>query len=392
MKVVDKIVLLAQKITVSILNRDFVDKSEIKSFFDDNDSDHIVERLTNKKSRKQRNELHKIVEQTKQENWQALKEIMEPNSSSIDFKFWTKIAAAVVLFLGISFVYIDSNKNVITNNEYVCKNEIILKSADGTLNVIKGGITKNIVDVNGKQIASQIGMELNYSTISSLEDKISSLIYNELTIPYGKKMKLVLSDGTVVHLNSGSTIKFPIQFVANGNRTVFLKGEAFFDVTKDKKHPFIVNAANLDIRVLGTKFNVSAYSEDQIINTVLVEGAVSLYDSKTKYDSKKAVLLTPGNKACWNKSQQQSKIEKVDTSLYTSWMDGKIIFEHMTFNNIIQKLERHYNVTIVNNNQKLANESFTASFDVETIEQVLNTFNKSYPLKYSIKQDKIIIN
>ncbi|WPR71388.1 DUF4974 domain-containing protein [Flavobacterium sp. NG2] len=393
MKVVDKIVLLAQRITVSILKGDSIDKSDIKKFFDEKDSENIIEQLTNRKTRKKRNELYKLVDQSKKENWQALKEIIEPDSEPIDFRFWSLIAAGIVLFLGISFVYTKADKFVVKNNsELVSNNEIILKSSDGTLNVIKLGKTQSIVDTNGKLIANQNGMELNFSMPNSIRSKTTAVSYTELTIPYGKKMKLILSEGTVVHLNSGSTIKFPIHFAANGNRKVFLIGEAFFDVTKDKKHPFIVNASNLDIRVLGTKFNVSAYSEDKAINTVLVEGAVNLYDSKKKYDSKTAVLLTPGNKACWDKSQKSSVIEQVDTALYASWIEGKMVFEHMPFKNIIKKLERHYNVTIVNNNQRLAEETFTASFDIETIEQVLNTFNKSYPIKYTTTKDKIIIN
>src|SRR5690606_36367432 len=113
------------------------------------------------------------------------------------------------------------------------------------------------------------------------------LAYNTLKIPFGKKFRLQLSDGTMVHINSGSTLKYPIKFIAGENRQVYLDGEAFFDVAKDKKHPFIVNADNLNVRVLGTHFNVSNYPEDAVTDVVLVEGSVGMYRSNEEFDASK---------------------------------------------------------------------------------------------------------
>ncbi|MDO9580871.1 MAG: FecR family protein, partial [Bacteroidales bacterium] len=245
------------------------------------------------------------------------------------------------------------------------------------------------INISGKVVAEQSGNKLNYEKENSAEE----LAYNILTIPNGKKFQVVLSDGTEVHLNSGTVLRYPVKFIAGLNRKVYLlQGEAYFDVAKDVKHPFVVNADYMNVRVLGTEFNVSTYPEDLSINTVLVEGAVSIFGNDKKYDNANSLELKPGFKASWNKDKNNISVEEVDTNIYTSWINGKLIFKNSQFKNIIKKLERHYNVTIINNNAKLNEQYYDATFDTETIEQVLNSFNKSYKIEYTITNNKIIIN
>jgi transmembrane sensor len=214
-----------------------------------------------------------------------------------------------------------------------------------------------------------------------------------LTVPFGKRFALLLSDGTKVHLNAGTSLKYPVKFLKGKERKVFLeKGEAYFDVAKDAKHPFVVNNDKINVRVLGTQFNMSSYPEDANITTVLVEGSVSLYASELEYDANKATLLESGFKADWNKSTTSFKVDKADVEIYTAWIDGKIILKHMTFNSIIRKLERHYNVEITNNNKALGEDFITATFDIETIEQVFEVINEIHSIDYKINKNKIIIN
>src|SRR5690606_28947840 len=143
-------------------------------------------------------------------------------------------------------------------------------------------------------------------------------------------------------LNAGTSLKYPVKFIKGKNREVYLTGEAFFEVAKDAAHTFIVNANGLNIRVLGTKFNVSAYPEDNTTNTVLVEGSVGLYQGGA-YDSEKATFLTPEHLASLDKTNKDITIENAETSLYTAWINGNIILRHVVFKNIIEKLERQYN-------------------------------------------------
>jgi len=212
-----------------------------------------------------------------------------------------------------------------------------------------------------------------------------------LTVPYGKRFDIVLSDSTQVHLNAGTSIKYPVKFIKGKDREVHLTGEAFFEVAKDAGHPFIVNANGLNIRVLGTKFNVSAYPEDSTTKTMLVEGSVGLYQD-IAYNPEKTTFLKPGHLASLNKANKDISVERAEISLYTGWMKGNLIFRHVPFKNIIKKLERHYNVVITNHNKALGNELFTASFDNATLEQVLETFQNNYGLEYRIEKDEIIIN
>src|SRR5690606_37791808 len=139
---------------------------------------------------------------------------------------------------------------------------------NGNTQVIKEDGSVEIVDRNGRTIGKQNGTQLDYKNVVSgnrdqLPDEV--LTYNELVVPYGKRMKLILSDSSIVHINSGTRLKYPVKFLKNKDRMVFLEGEAFFEVSKSKTASFIVNTDNIDIRVLGTKFNVSSYANDNAV-------------------------------------------------------------------------------------------------------------------------------
>ena len=124
---------------------------------------------------------------------------------------------------------------------------------------------------------------------NAIDNKKSALIYNELVIPRGGEFSLTLSDGTVVYLNAESKLRFPVQFDGN-NRIVELEGEGYFQVVHDENAPFVVKTAGMNVQVLGTEFNVSAYTEDTVIQTTLVSGSVRVSSN----DSDKTVVLKPG--------------------------------------------------------------------------------------------------
>lgn len=300
-----------------------------------------------------------------------------------------KYASIIVLFARMTYYFVQqSTSNIESSGLHLKNEEITLEMGNGTRMIIPDSAQQKIHNKKGNILILQQGNKLNYQ--NGLKD--GTLAYNKLTIPYGKTFQVQLSDGTLIHLNAGTTLKYPEKFIKGNNRMVFVDGEAYFEVAKDKKHPFIVNANGINIRVTGTKFNVSNYKEDVKKNVVLVEGAVSVYNKEEVYNKNRASLLTPGHKAEWGGDKKSISIEEADTSIYTAWIDGKLIFRDLPFNNIRVKLERHYNVRIVNNNKLLGNKRFDATFDVETIEQVLNTINKSFDIKYTIENDQIIIN
>ena len=182
-----------------------------------------------------------------------------------------------------------------------------------------------------------------------------------------------------------------MSFLKDKQREVFLTGEAFFEVAKDLERPFIVNSGSMRIKVLGTKFNVSSYSEDKVKEVVLVEGSVELYGDNTKKGSAGSTILIPGMKGNYDKNEDKISTEEVMTSIYTSWVNGELVFRNMTFMEILKKLERHYDVTIINKDTNLSNVEFNASFSDMPIGQIMGYFKSIYGIDFTVDDDKIII-
>ncbi|PXX25733.1 FecR family protein [Arenibacter sp. ARW7G5Y1] len=315
--------------------------------------------------------------------------IAQRRSSTI----WYQRAAILIALFGIGYImYLTLGKS---DEPYIDANAITIKQEDGNIQVIKEDGSVVIVDSSGKVVGRQDGGELDYknvATSNSNNQVEESLVYNELVVPNGKKMKLILSDSTIVHINSGTHFKYPVRFLKNQNRKVFLDGEAFFEVSEDKNNPFIVNTDDINIRVLGTKFDVSSYANDDTVSTVLVEGAVELYQTRGELRDKDKYLLAPGQIASWKKLENDMDIAVVDVNEYTSWINGQIIFKIRPFPEILKVLERHYDVSITNNYRLLDSQQFFAKFDTETIEQVMTYFQSSIPFSYIRVGNKIEIN
>ncbi|MFV8465058.1 FecR family protein [Flavobacterium sp. LB1P62] len=321
-----------------------------------------------------------------EKNWEELKKNLDQHRKPVA-PLWKNVYRYAAIFIGvIGIFFLYQQKDVAESKIKKDNNQIELVLDNGEVQILSANGENQIVSNNGQVIGSQNGSEIKYSSNASVD----KLVYNQIKIPYGKTFNVKLSDGTVVYLNSGTVLKYPVKFIKGMNREVFLDGEAYFDVRKDKLHPFIVNANAMNVKVLGTKFNVSSYKEDTEISTVLVEGSVSL--SNDEKPNKKA-LLTPGYKGVWNKSSTGISLEKVDTKLYTDWMNGEVVFRKSTFNEIIKKLERSYNVTIQNNNRELDAVKINASFNknIETIEEVISSLSKIQPFTYEINDTKIVI-
>ncbi len=317
----------------------------------------------------------------------VLKKINRDRSRQI-FVQTMKYAALVLMLIGFGYYY---QQDSVEKNGCIPlkpKDDIVSIMLDNgkvvTLN-LQGN--KELRDSEGSLIAVQNNGTLRY-TGHKTTSKIS---YNTLNVPYGKRFDVVLADDTHIFLNSGTSLRFPVSFKDADERRVHLMGEAFFDVAKDEIHPFVVSADEMDIAVLGTQFNVSHYPEDNSINTVLVEGAVALHlNGKNKQDSE-PTMLKPGSKGEWCVECSEISVENVDTSLYTAWLEGKLVFRNKPFKQIREALQRKYNVSITNANSLLEEQLFDATFDIETIGQVLESFNKSFEIDYKIENNKVII-
>lgn len=315
-------------------------------------------------------------------NWEEFKDKINANEKSVVIN-WRNIfqyAAVLICLLGLIYVF-QYNSSKQTEIK-VPSDAIQLVLENGDIQILSPNGEQQIIKKSGEVVASQKNNEINYRSANSMD----KLVYNELKIPYGKTFKVTLSDGTQVNMNAGSSLKYPVQFIKGHNREVILEGEAFFDVTKDKAHSFIVKTRGIDVKVLGTKFNVSSYKEDAEINTVLVEGSVSLSDAANR-----KAMLVPGEKGSWNSKNSDITVETVDTRFYTEWINGEIVFRKTAFRDIIIKLERTYNVTIENNRKDILDKKFNASFNknIESIEKVLETMSKIQGFTYT-KEGKLI--
>ncbi|WP_268223107.1 FecR family protein [Sinomicrobium oceani] len=266
--------------------------------------------------------------------------------------------------------------------------EITLELSNGNVEVISESGDSRLVNEKGTFIGNQKGNRITYTKKTDNPELFS---YNQLTVPYGKRFELELSDGTIVYLNSGSSLKYPVNFPKDRERLVYLSGEAYLDVAKDNSRPFIVNANTLNIKVLGTQFNISTYPEDQTTDVVLIEGSVSLHIENADPTADAPVLLKPGFKGSFNKRENHITTKAVITETYTSWLKGELIFRNMTFGNILKKLERHYNVTITNENLEYRDKKFNANLGNEPIEEVLKYFKNTYDIDYKIDDRHITV-
>lgn len=194
---------------------------------------------------------------------------------------------------------------------------------------------------------------------------------NQLIIPYGKTSEILLPDGSKVYLNAGSKLVYPESFT-DKNREVFLIGEAFFEVKHDIGHPFIVQTTDIRVRVLGTKFNISAYPSDNIIETVLTDGKVQLEKHNSGIFSETTDMI-PNQLASFSKSSGEVKLAMIDPDNYTLWKDGLCKFESTDLNRIAKKLERYYNIRFTYSDTMLGFIKISGKLELsENQEEILN--------------------
>ena len=230
-----------------------------------------------------------------------------------------------------------------------------------------------------------------YLTIQNQARKNSQeqVMMQTISSRQGMVTQFALADGTKVWLNSGSELQFPNLF--NGNkREVMLKGEAFFEVTKNEKQPFRVNANELKVEVLGTSFNVVSFDDTQS-EVVLVTGKVALSSEKGQIVKEYSTMI-PGQRAIYQKEAQKVITEEVDVEKYIAWRDGNLIFRDDSMEDVVKRLSRWFNVEITINDPGIKNYIYKATFRNENLVQVLNLLKLSAPIDYRITDRKALGN
>ncbi len=215
-------------------------------------------------------------------------------------------------------------------------------------------------------------------------------VYYTSVAPMGSISQMMLPDNSIVYLNSGSEIKYSIDGV-QGKREVFLKGEAWFQVEKNKKKPFIVHTPYYNINVLGTEFNVKAYPDDNEIVTTLEKGSIQI-TSAENFQLENNQLLEPGEQLIYNKQNKTIQLEMVKTKRYTAWKENKLIFINMSLKELITLLERKYGVDIEVMDETILNYHYDGTLKNETILEILEILQKTLPISYDIVGQKVEIN
>ena len=303
-----------------------------------------------------------------------------------------KYAAVIILLLATTFL-IYTNVEVVRNTKTDAKtdmppqSQITLELGDGSVELLE--------DYNNKTISNKIGSavvvkqekdKLKYESVGA---KDIELTYNKLTVPFGKRFEIELSDGTVIQLNAGTILKYPVTFSDPNSRDVYLEGEAFFSVQKNPEHPFIVHTKNMNVRVLGTKFNVSSYENEDTTSTVLLEGSVKVLRPNENDNLDVGTIISPNQQAAIQYGELS--VEEVDVEKYIAWTQGILYFDNDRFADIVKELERHYNVKILNKYQELNSVRYTGTFQYKTISQVLEVFKRNTQFEYKLNNGLIII-
>ena len=255
-----------------------------------------------------------------------------------------------------------------------------------------------------------LGGTLSYFIFNSKPIQVNS--YCEVSASPGSTSEIVLPDQTHVWLNAGSKIKYSTSFNQN-DRMIYLEGEGYFKVAKNKRLPFIVDAYGFEVKAIGTEFNVKAYKDDETIETTMVDGKVTLQHSTENILD--GIFLVPNQKATFFKSKETLTIEvlkeldeekkeytyipenrlviasRIDPKSIVSWKENQLIIEREKLSVLVEKLSRKYNFTFVFKSEDIKRFRFSGTLQDETLQQVMDVIKISSPIDYTIVGKTIII-
>ena len=218
------------------------------------------------------------------------------------------------------------------------------------------------------------------------KSETGKLAMQEVTSPAGVRSQVVLPDGSKVWLNAESTLKFPVPFPKDF-RNVDLQGEAYFEVTKNQKRPFVVHSGNVEVKVLGTRFDCKAFAEDRNIEVILEEGKVALNSNVASGQDES--ILKPGDRAVIEKTTGEMQIVNENIGKYIAWHTGKLVFDNTPMEEVATRLERWYGVEVVIQDKNILNYRFTTTFDNESIFHVIELLSLSSPIQMKYVQASI---
>lgn len=306
--------------------------------------------------------------------WQNINQRIEAKEQTLWFPVWARYAAmaAIIVSIGIFFSLKGHHAPVISevNMEEFLEPTLLLDNGE------RIALTEEsfAIEENYVVIKNDAENQLVYESKEEVDEEV--IQSNRLVIPKGRTYQLLLADGTRIWLNSETELVYPTQFI-DGKREVTLVGEAFFEVAKDKDKPFVVKANGVDVEVLGTSFNISCYTVDETTSTTLVEGSVTITppDGETRE-------ITPSEQFIYNRKNNSTDVQVVNTELFTSWINGKYIFKKTKLEDIFNKLQRWYDFSVEYEEESIKNCRYSIEVDRNTdIDQFLEVISHTSKIK-----------
>lgn len=281
-------------------------------------------------------EYRRIAGRIRRRKWQAI---------------WWKGGAVAAMVAVVLCVWMLLERRLVEEKEVVVGTEVLVgrQAAELVLasgeRIALGGSGTSIRAENGECIAEDSCSRLSYQFAGAGENVGEAQVeYNMVNVPGGADYTVELADGTVVHLNCETTLRYPVRFTGK-ERRVFLEGEAFFEVTKSEEIPFVVDTRELQVVVTGTKFDVKAYEEEETVSATLVEGGVKV--RATGAGGENGIKeLKPSQQYVLDVQSHRAEVREVDVQLYTGWVDGMFVFKNQRLEEVMTMLARWYSVDV----------------------------------------------
>jgi transmembrane sensor len=319
----------------------------------------------------------------------------------IGTRLWYRMvaaAAAILLIVGTSMYLYKASADSLFKDDLADAKHIPIGKNTAIL-TLANGKQINLSDAVNGQLADESGISITKISDGQLVYEVKAVVargaenrLNTISTPKGGQYQVVLPDGSKVWLNAASSIKFPSDFVGLNQRKVQLMGEAYFEVAKDKLHPFIVETDKQDVEVLGTHFNINAYGDEELTKTTLLEGSVRVSldgTSNTVHVTDAFIILKPGQQAVL--ATGPIKINQADTEEAVAWKNGYFKFKSESLSSIMRKLSRWYDVEVVYKGE-ISKDRFGGTISrYKNVADVLEMLESTKLVKFKVEGRRIIV-
>ena len=336
-----------------------------------------------------------VLEADKAKMWKQVQSRMNKNSR-YRVKRYLKYAAIIVAFVlaGGTWWMVKENPEEIISVE-LSETSMLSPGTPKAYILFSSGQRMDLTTTEHDTMIMEKGMQVRVGSsgkISYIPGDSGSIlkqeiVYNTIVVPRGGEYKLELADGTLVWLNSDSELRYPVKF-AGSQRDVWLKGEGYFEVSKNPEKPFRVVVDDMIVKVLGTSFNINAYKDRGNILTTLVSGKVDIQDMS----GKSLVVMSPNQQVDFRHGKISS-VQEVDITRFVSWIDGKFYFNDMTLENIMSQLQRWYDIEVFFVDEELKSYPFTGVIRRDfTAGQIFEIIEKTTRVKFNVRGKCVTVN